>query len=343
MSVFISGATGYIAKHIVGDLLDQNYKVIGTARSQEKIDLLKKQFGNNPNLQMEIVKDIAQPEAFDAAFKKHAKDIKIVLHTASPFHFDITDYEKDLLVPARNGTIGILNSIKKYGADSVERVVITSSYAAVFDLKRDADNTLVLNEESWNPDTWESCQRDPVSAYCGSKKIAEKAAWDFLNENKNEVKFKLSIVNPVYVFGPQRFDADVSGHLNTSCEIVNQIIHSGKDAEVTDSMCGGFIDVRDVAKAHLLAFQKENTIGKRLILSNGKFVQQDIIDVLNENFPTLKGKIPVGKPHTGAQHNSIGASIDNEKTKQILGFKFKTLKETISDTASQILKYEQKL
>ncbi|CCF56306.1 hypothetical protein KAFR_0A08720 [Kazachstania africana CBS 2517] len=342
MSVFISGATGFIAQHIVGQLLEQNYKVIGTARSQAKIDRLQEQFGNNPNFTMEIVEDIAKLDAFDAVIKKHAKDIKFVLHTASPFHFETTDFEKDLLIPAVNGTKGILESIKKYAADSVERVVITSSYAAIIDFKIEDDTNTVMTEANWNPDTWESCQANAVTAYCGSKKFAEQAAWEFLEANKDQVKFKLATVNPVYVFGPQNFDEDVTSKLNTSCEFVNQLVHAKADDPIP-ALCGGYIDVRDVAKAHILAMQKDELIGQRLLMTNGKFNFQDIADILNEDFPVLKGNIPVGAPHTGAQHKQIGANVDNSKTKSLLGFKFRTLKETIADTAAQILKHEGKL
>lgn len=339
MSVFVSGATGFIAQHIVGQLLEQNYKVIGTARSQEKIDNLKEQFGNNPNFTMEIVEDIAIPDAFDEAIKKHANDIKVVLHTASPFHFNTTDVEKDLLIPAVNGTKGILESIKKFAADKVEKVVVTSSFAAILDLSQSNDKNVTFSEENWNPDTWESCQVNPVSAYCGSKKFAEKTAWDFLEENKDKVKFTLNTINPVYVFGPQKFDSDVTKQLNTSCEFINQFVHGTQDTPIGE-LSGQYIDVRDVAKAHLLAFQNDEIKGQRLLLANGNFSLQDIVDQLNEDFGVLKGKIPVGNPHTGAQYNKIGCSINNEKTKKTLGFEFASFKKTIDDTAAQILKHD---
>lgn len=342
MSVFVSGATGFIAQHIVGQLLDQNYKVIGSARSQAKIDDLQKKFGNNPNLSMVIVPDISKLDAFDEAFKTHGKEIKYVLHTASPFTFNVTDFEKDLLIPARNGTLGILEAIKKYAADTVERFVITSSFAAVFDLNNLTNENVTFTEESWNPDTWESCQRDGGSAYCGSKKIAEEAAWKFYNENKEHLKFKMAAINPVYVFGPQRFDADVTKTLNTSCEFINDALHSTSD-KLPQPFSGGYIDVRDVAKAHLYAFQNENTIGQRLILSEGKFSTQDILNYLNADFPVLKGTIPVGKPEEGIEHSTAGAKTDNHKTKEILGFEFIGLKQTIDDTAAQILKQEGRL
>ena len=306
MSVFVSGVDGFICKHIVQDLLEQKYNVIGTVRSEAIRDHILKQFGNNPNLILEIVEDISVPNAFDAAIKKHAKEIKYVLHTASPFFFDPKDYVKDLLHPAVQGTKDILEAIKKYAAEYVERVVITSSYAAVMNFDREKDNTNVVNEGSWNPDTWEGCQQNGMRVYCASKAFAEKAAWEFLKENRHAVKFKMSTVNPVFVFGPQQFDEDVRPKLNTSCEIINSLIHRDPAAPFdSNEIYDSFVDVRDVAKAHLIAFQKEETIGQRLIMYNCKFASQDIIDVLNEDFPQLKGKVPVGKPHTGALDLSL--------------------------------------
>nr|7XPM_A Chain A, A64 [Escherichia coli] len=345
MSVLVSGATGFIAQHIVNVLLEQNYKVIGTVRSQEKADKLIKQFNNNPNLSFEIVPDIANLDAFDEVFKKHGKEIKYVIHTASPVHFGTTDYEKDLLIPAVNGTKGILESIKKYAPDTVERVVITSSFAAIMDLNKQSDSSVIFTEKSWNPVTWENAQ-NAITAYCGSKTFAEKAAWDFLKENKDSVKFKLTTINPVFVFGPQLFDEDVKDKLNTSCEIINELLHAPPDTKVDKSStcAGNFIDVRDVAKAHVLAFQKDELIGKRLLLSNGPFSKQDIVNILNKDFPQLKGKIPPADPDTDAQkNNTTGCKIDNEKTKKLLGFEFKSFEETVYDTVHQILKKEGKL
>lgn len=47
-TVFVSGATGFIALHVVDDLLKAGYKVIGSGRSQEKNDGLLKKFNNHP-------------------------------------------------------------------------------------------------------------------------------------------------------------------------------------------------------------------------------------------------------------------------------------------------------
>ncbi|CCD24822.1 SDR family oxidoreductase NDAI_0D05090 [Naumovozyma dairenensis CBS 421] len=343
MSVFISGATGFIAQHIISQLLEQNFKVIGSVRSQSKADKLLGQFNGNKNLSFEIVEDISDLTAFNEVFAKHGKEIKYVLHTSSPFFTDCDDYEKDLLVPALNGTKGILHSILKYAADTVERVVITSSVAAMFDFTKDLDPSYSYNENTWNPDSYEDALIDGGHAYNGSKKLAEKYAWDFVEEHRNEIKFKLTTVNPSYVFGPQRFDENVSSKLNTSCELIHKLMLSSADDKVDNSFVGSFIDVRDVAKAHLLAFQRPTLIGKRLLLISSRFNAQDILDVMNEDFPSLKGRIPVGKPQSGALHNWKGSFADNSKTKELLGFEFMPLKKSIDDTVTQILKHEHNL
>ncbi|KAG0663423.1 methylglyoxal reductase (NADPH-dependent) gre2 [Maudiozyma exigua] len=341
MSVFVSGATGFIAQHIVSLLLEQNYKVFGSARSEEKANKLMTNFGNNPNLTMVIIPDISKLDAFHDAFKIYGREIKYVLHTASPFSFVAENIEKDFLIPAKNGTLGILESIKLYAADTVERVVVTSSFAAIMDLRKILDKTATFNESTWNPDTWETCQIDASFGYNGSKKIAEEAAWNFLKENGDFVKFKLSTVNPVLVFGPQTFDSDIKSTLNTSCEVINRCLNAKPDSPVSN-FSSQFIDVRDVAKAHLYAFQNDNTIGKRLFMVNGDFNEQDIFNCLNADFQSLTGKIPIGVPSNGVLGTQMGAFIDNTKTREILGFEFTTFEKSVHDTAEQILKRQGK-
>ncbi|CAI1986868.1 hypothetical protein SEUBUCD646_0G01210 [Saccharomyces eubayanus] len=341
ITVFVSGATGFIALHVVDDLLKAGYKVIGSGRSQEKNDGLLKKFGNHPNLSMEIVKDIAAPGAFDEIFQKHGKQIKVVLHTASPFHFQTTDFEKDLLIPAVNGTKSILEAIKKYAADTVEKVVVTSSVAALATPEDMGNTSTVLTEKSWNRDTWESCLANAVAAYCGSKKFAEQAAWDFLKENQSNVKFTLSTVNPGYVFGPQMFADSLKNGVNTSSSIVAELVHSKVGSQFFN-YSGSFIDVRDVSKAHLAAFEKPESAGERLVLSEDLFCSQDILDTLNEEFSQLKGKIAVGEPGSGPSFlEKSSCKLDNSKTKKLLGFKFYNFKNCIVDTASQMLEVQK--
>lgn len=329
-SVFVSGATGFIAQHIVKLLLEKSYKVIGSVRSTAKGEHLASLF-KDPNFSFEIVEDVEKEGAFDNALKKHP-EVTVFLHTASPFHFKATDMEKELLKPAVNGTKNALAAIKK-SAPQVTKVVVTSSYAAISTASKEKDPNHVNNEDSWNDILWEDAKKDPISGYRGSKTFAEKAAWDFLKDEKPN--FSINYVNPSFVFGPQAFDSEVKDNLNTSSEILNNYLKMTADSDVPAN-AGGFVDVRDVAKAHLVAFEKDIT-NERLLLNAGRFCGQDILDIINKDIEPLKGKVPVGVPGKGQEINAGMCKIENEKTKKILGFPLIDLETTVVDSLSQIL------
>lgn len=341
-TVFVSGCNGYIASHVVNELLKSGYKVIGSVRSQAKADQLLEQF-NHPSLSISIVSDISAPGAFDKVFQKYGQEIKVVLHTASPFHYDTDDCEKDLLQPAVEGTKSILEAIKKYAALSVERVVITSSDAAVTSYESDLDPKKTHTEKSWNPITWEEACKDPEAAYYGSKTFAEHAAWDFMQENEGQVNFKLSTVNPVWVFGPQLFESNAAGRLNTSCEYINGVLHATPKTKLDLSIAGGYVDVRDVARAHLAAFQNDAAINQRLVLCGGRFTLVSILDVLLKRFPQIGLTASIGDAQKSEELLGSLAKYDYSKTNQILSFEFLPFEKTVYDTAAQVLKVEGRL
>lgn len=330
MAVLVTGATGFIAQWIIEYLLREHYEVIGTVRSQDKADKLFKQFNSPSNLDLEIVKDIADPKAFHHVFERRGREIDSVLHTASPFHFNTDNYERDLLIPAVTGTKGVLDAIKRFG--SIEKVVLTSSFASIVDLKKFADPNAVFTEKDWNPETWDGCQTDPLSAYCASKKFAEEAAWEF----SRETGVKLTSINPVFVFGPQRFDEDVRPHLNTSNEIINSLLHTKPGDAFNPDYHASFIDVRDVARAHVTAVKKD-LAGERLGISNGRFSSQTIVDIVNERFPKIE--ITQG-PEPGKGDTRPGCQFNSSHSKDLLGFHFFTLEQSVYDTAEQILNKE---
>lgn len=339
-TVFLSGATGYIAQHIVRELLATGkFKVIGSARSEEKVKRLAENFGNHPDLSFVYIKELANPTAFDEVFKTHGPIIDYVIHSASPLVINPQDVNKDLIIPAKNGTVGIFNASAKY-ATNLKHFVLTSSYAAVGDFLRENDHSLTLNEESWNPMPFEQAVTQPMLGYCYSKKVAEKSLWDLRKEL--EVSFNVTTVNPTYVYGPQCFDSSVSKELNVSCQIINNLVHLPFGETVDESVTGCFIDVRDVAKVHVEAILNSKKYdGKRLLLDGGKFGNQSIVDVLNE-IPSLKGKIAVGTPHRDDDIADKTVVVDTSKTKELLGFKYISLNKSVKDTALQIIKYDEK-
>lgn len=329
-TVIVSGATGFIAQHVVKLLLSKNYKVIGTVRSTTKGNDLLKLFNNSENLNYEIVEDVGKEGAFDEILKKH-QEAKFFLHLASPFHFNATNIEKELLLPAINGTKNVLEAIHKYGKN-IEKVVVTSSYAAISTASKESNNKEIINEDSWNEITWDEAILNPIQGYRGSKTFAEKAAWDFIK--KNQVSFKISFINPSFVFGPQAFPiSNDKKILNTSSEIINKLLKLTPNSEIPPTK-GGWIDVRDVAKAHVLAFEIPLAENKRLLLNAGRFSAISLIKLIHKQFPNLS--LPEINNDLNDGIDTL-AKIDDSKTRKILNFDYYTLEESIHDTVSQIL------
>lgn len=334
-TVFVTGASGFIAQHIVVKLIEKGYNVVGSVRSTEKGELLRSQL-NSPKFSYEIVGDIQDATAIGEALSKHP-EATVFLHTASPFHFNTDDAETELLKPAVEGTNNALLAVKKYGPQ-IKKVVVTSSYAAIAPAETESDPEFVVTELTWNNISWEDAKKNAFSGYRGSKAFAEKACWDFVKENNPP--FTVATVNPGLVFGPQAFTTGVKDTLNTSSEVLNAIIRL-KSEDPFPTYKGTFVDVRDVALAHLVAFEKEEAQGKRLLLCNGRGCAQSVLDILHENFSEL-AHLPKGEFGTGPEVFKKMSTIDNSATRELLGFPLISLEDSVIESVRQIL-YSKKL
>lgn len=96
-----------------------------------------------------------------------------------------TDFEAQLFRPAVDGTVNLLEAIKKSNAN-VSRAVITSSIASILDPLQGQRPGYVYTEKDWNPVSKEAAieSGNAVLAYLASKTISEKAAFDYVEKNK---------------------------------------------------------------------------------------------------------------------------------------------------------------
>jgi len=338
--VLLTGGSGFIAAHTLDILLKNGHSVVTTVRTQDKADKIKedhKSYVDKGQLSFAIVPDIAQQGAFEQAVVSDPP-FEAVLHTASPFHFNVTDVQKDLLDPAIIGTTGILESIKK-NAPSVKQVVITSSFAAIVDPSKGFWPGHNYSEDDWNPITVEEAHENPMTGYRASKTFAEKAAWDFVAKEKPT--FSISTINPPMVYGPIIHAMDSLESMNTSNQRVLSAAQGKFKDEIPASGVHLWVDVRDVAAAHVAAFEKPEAANKRFFTTAGYFSNKEICQIIRKNFPEFKdlpgdstpgGDYPEGTPDKGLY------KYDNKRSIEILGLKYKTLEESIVDCVKSFQK-----
>lgn len=152
--ILISGGSGYIGSHTIATFLASGYRVRVTARDQRSIDkILATHNAKQDSFEVIEVPDITKPGAYDDA----VEGVDGVVHMASPFTFNVTDNDTDLIIPAINGTLRVLESVVKH-APQVRRVVVTSSFAAIIDFSKGMAPGHVYDESQWNDMTYEQAR-----------------------------------------------------------------------------------------------------------------------------------------------------------------------------------------
>lgn len=230
--------------------------------------------------------------------------------------------------PAIKGTTGILKAIKAH-APTVKRVVITSSFAAIVSAKQHAPT---YSEKNWNPVTWEEAL-DHSQVYRASKTFAEKAAWDFVEKEKPN--FDIATINPPLVFGPIVHYLNSLDAINTSNKRFSDFAqgNSKNEPPATDNFL--YVDVRDVALAHVKAIEVAEAGGKRFFVATGFVNNKEIADTIRETHPQLESKLP--SKDGSSESSAPPYSFDNSRSRELLGIQYLPWKKTVADTVDSLL------
>ena len=327
--VLVTGTTGFIGLHSVNQLLKQGYAVNGTLRSfnrkNEVIDALALQ--NTPTEHLSLFEtDLLDDKGWDEAIH----GCEYVLHVASPFV--LTPQSEDFFIkPAVEGSLRVLNLANKH---KIKKVVLTSSFAAMGDTLEEKD--------SFDETDWSDPNKKNIRAYGKSKTLAEKAAWDYMSSHTPS--FSLTVINPVAVIGPS-----LSKDIGTSNSIVKQMING--QIPVTPKVHFGYVDVRDVAAAHITAMLNNQTDGERIIVSEKTLWMDEVATILRDaGFDKAPSKV---MPKWAMQIMSIFKKdlkfiiplinkkrhIHSTKAKDLLNWEPISAEQSIIDTAKQLQEY----
>lgn len=336
-TVLITGATGFIASHTIAALLEAGYEVIGTVRrpdDSESTAHLRALPGATERLSL-VGADLATPGAFDAC----AARADYVLHMASPFQMTVADPQRNLLEPAVHGTRNLLAACA--AAPRVRRVVLTSSMAAITD---EPEASRVLSEADWNEKS--SLSRNP---YYYSKAEAERTAWQFVERTKPG--FDLVAINPFIVIGPA-MTAQVSESNKLLVDLMNGVYPA------IMALTWGFVDVRDVAAAHVRAMTAIGASGRYLCAAE-TLSMREVVALLRERgyghtrlpkFGLDSGLgIRIARLAACTQPKGVASYLrthlgrtprfDNTKIQRDLGIQFRNIDASIVETCADLVRW----
>ncbi|MEI6623565.1 MAG: aldehyde reductase [Actinomycetes bacterium] len=250
--VLVTGISGYIGQHVGAELLRHGYEVVGTVRSASKTDPTMAAIAAvaPADLLTFAEADLLSDRGWDEAMQ----GCTYVIHVASPFVLAEPKDENELIAPAVEGTTRVVRAAQRAG---VSRLVLTSSIVAVAAGK---------DSGRYGPDSWSDTTTN-IGAYAKSKTLAERAAWDINRESQME----LTVINPGGVFGPS-LGAKADGQ---SVAMISDMI-GGKMPMIPD-VAMGMVDVRDVARLHVMALTAPRAPGQRFIASTSEPIEMATI------------------------------------------------------------------
>ncbi|KAM0045939.1 putative cinnamyl-alcohol dehydrogenase [Helianthus debilis subsp. tardiflorus] len=308
--VCVTGASGYIASWMVKLLLHRGYTVKATVRDlndPKKTKHLLALDGAKERLHL-FQADLLKDGSFDDV----VKGCDGVFHTASPFFIHTDNPQEDLIDPAVKGTLNVLSSCSK--VRSIKRVVLTSSVAAVLYNGSPLTPEVVV-DESWFSD--QGFCKETKLWYPLSKTLAEEAAWKYVKEKAID----MVTINPAMVIGPL-----LQPTLNTSARAIFNLINASTYSNITV----GSVHVKDVANAHILAFETPSASG-RYCMSESVVHFSELVEILHKLYPSFK------LPDKCADDDPIVRyQISNEKVRNLMGVDYIPLEDGIKETIESL-------
>jgi dihydroflavonol-4-reductase len=330
-TVLVTGGSGFLGGWCLVELLRRGYTVRTTVR-----DLTRE-----PAVRSRIAPEVGAGERLSV----HAADLRseegwaeavagcdYVLHVASPFPPAQPKDPDELIVPAREGTRRFLRAALDAG---VERVVVTSSVAAVRGGMVDASAPLTEAD-------WTDGDNVELQPYTRSKALAERAAWDLVEERG--VRGKLATVNPGAILGPV-----LGRDRSFSLEMVERLL---KGVPGTPRIGFSVVDVRDVADLHLRAMTDPAAGGERFIAVAEFQWMADVAAVLRERLGPAAAKVPkrsipnfavramgLFDPGVRSIVGQLGERVElsSAKARSVLDWTPRPTEETIVDCARSLL------
>ncbi|MFJ5999921.1 NAD-dependent epimerase/dehydratase family protein [Streptomyces sp. NPDC092370] len=333
-TVLVTGGSGFVAAHLVRQLLQSGYRVHTTVRgiaNAAKVGPLRAMGDAHPGRLKLFEADLLREGSFDEAMKGCA----VVFHVASPFLMPekIKDGRRDVVEPALLGTRNVLASMER--TETVERLVFTSTVGAIFGDYADVleMDDRILSEKYFN--TTSTVENNP---YHYAKTVAERAAWE---AEAAQDRWRMVSVNPGLILGPPLTPASDSGSLFLLDELLKgYFFYGAPDFSFTTA------DVRDVALAHIAAAEQPGAHGRYIVAAAEMTSFHQMSRILLRHHPRNVRLPRTALPHWPVRllgpafgltqdyirkHLGIRFRVDNTRSVTELGLAYRPIEETLVD------------
>ncbi len=328
--VCITGATGFIGSHIVDAFLRAQIPVHAAVRSPDdpnKVGPLKALAERRGVALTLFSADLARPGSFDEA----ARGCEGVIHVAASVRLAARDPQRDIVDPSVEGTKTVLDAATRAG---VRRVVLTSSVAAVGSYRDSHDHP--LTEDDWNDGA--TLASDP---YGLAKTSAERLAW----RRAADEAWDLVTCNPAMVLGPVM----TRRHCKASPLIVRALLTGVYPA--IPKLCFGLVDVRDVAEAHVAAFQRPEAEGRHILCAGSRWLRElaELLRARVDGLRVARRELPNFVMHLVSLFDkSLSRAVlkdildrepryVGERATRALGVRYRDIDATVEETARSMI------
>lgn len=329
-TVLVTGGSGFLGGWCLVELLRGDYLVRTTVRDLSREAEVRERIGAEVDAGDRLT-FFAADLIDDDGWEQAVRGCDYILHVASPFPPTQPKDPDELIVPAREGTLRVLKAALDAG---VGRVVVTSSVAAV---RGSVDHSSSpLTEEDWTDLDAE------LTPYTRSKTIAERAAWDLVEE-RGETE-KLAVVNPGAILGPV-----MSDDRSFSLELVERLL---KGMPGAPRIGFSIVDVRDVVDLEIKAMTAPEAGGERFIAVARFQWMAEIAAVLRDRLGAAAAKVPkravpnfvvramgVFDPGVRSIASQLGQKVEmsSGKAESVLGWSPRPVEETIVECAQSLV------
>ncbi len=149
-------------------------------------------------------------------------------------------------------------------------------------------------------------------------------------------------VLPPFIFGPLQGDLPIPAPSRLSSnEQMYALVYGKPGRPLGFQMSPQFVDVRDVATAHVRALSVPPAADKRYLIGGGHLITKDAVQYLAKTHPELKERLPSIADAADIDVKTISV-LDTSKAKKELGMdKYISWEKTVEDATASMLSYEE--